>query len=109
MPTDRALPSGPARHIRTDREIADASLIESIAKGDQTALQALFARHSRRVYRYALRLTRSTTIAEDTVSDVFLEVWGSAANYAGRSQVSTWLLGIARHKALTARRQNREL
>jgi RNA polymerase sigma-70 factor (ECF subfamily) len=61
------------------------------------------------VYRYALRLTGSTTIAEETVGDVFLEVWGSAASYAGRSQVTTWLLGIARHKALSARRQNREL
>jgi RNA polymerase sigma-70 factor (ECF subfamily) len=110
MPADRALPSGSARHIRTDdRETADASLIESIAKGDQTALQALFARHSTRVYRYALRLTGSTTIAEETVSDVFLEVSAGAASYAGRSQVSTWLLGIARHKALSARRRNREL
>src|SRR5436305_1192660 len=104
------LSSSSAKQIRADDgETADAALIESIAKGDQPALQALYVRHNRRVYRYALRLSRSTTIAEETVSDVFLEVWRSAGSFAGRSQVSTWLLGIARHKALCALRQNREL
>jgi RNA polymerase sigma-70 factor (ECF subfamily) len=110
MQTGDARSSNSARDFRPDSgEATDAALIESIRKGDQAALQALFLRHSRRVYSYALRLTRNTTIAEETVSDVFLEVWGSAASYAGRSQVSTWLLGIARHKALSALRQNREL
>jgi RNA polymerase sigma-70 factor, ECF subfamily len=105
-----ALPSGSAKHSRRDDcKNSDASLISSIAKGDQKALHALFSRHSTRVYRYSLRLTGSTTIAEETVSDVFLEVWCSASSYAGRSQVSTWLLGIARHKALSALQQSRDL
>jgi len=110
MPIHCTLPSGSTKPSRRDDcENSDASLLSSIAKGDQTALHALFARHSTRVYRYSLRLTGSTTIAEETVSDVFLEVWCSASSYAGRSQVSTWLLGIARHKALSALQRSNEL
>jgi RNA polymerase sigma-70 factor (ECF subfamily) len=44
------------------------------------------------------------TLAEDLLSDVFLDVWRQAAAFEGRSSVSTWLLAIARHKALSARR-----
>ncbi|MFX9158110.1 sigma factor, partial [Acinetobacter baumannii] len=43
------------------------------------------------------------------VSQVFLDVWRTAAQFEGRSQVSTWLLSIARFKALTALRRFRAL
>jgi RNA polymerase sigma-70 factor, ECF subfamily len=36
---------------------------------------------------------------------VFLDVWRQAASFQGRASVSTWLLAIARHKALSARRR----
>ena len=38
------------------------------------------------------------------MSDVFLDVWRKAATFEARSSVSTWLLAIARYKALSARR-----
>ena len=49
--------------------------------------------------------------AEDLISDVFLDVWRQAGRFEGRSAVSTWLLSIARFKALSAlrRRPDEEL
>jgi RNA polymerase sigma-70 factor (ECF subfamily) len=47
----------------------------------------------------------SDATAEDLLSEVFLEVWRSAGRFDGRSQVSTWILGIARYKALSSLRQ----
>jgi RNA polymerase sigma-70 factor, ECF subfamily len=44
-------------------------------------------------------------LAEDLLSDVFLDVWRQAAKFKARSSVSTWLLAIARYKALSARRR----
>ena len=44
-------------------------------------------------------------LAEDLLSDVLLDVWRKAASFEARSSVSTWLLAIARHKALSARRR----
>ncbi|MDU6241526.1 MAG: sigma-70 family RNA polymerase sigma factor, partial [Bradyrhizobium sp.] len=85
----------------------DDMLLESIADGDRTAMHTLYARHNVRVYRFILRIVRDTTIAEDLVSQVFLDVWRTAKQFEGRSQVSTWLLSIARFKALTALRQRR--
>ena len=68
---------------------------------------SLYSRHNVRVYRFILRIVRDTTMAEDLVSQVFLDVWRTAGQFEGRSQVSTWLLSIARFKALTALRQRR--
>jgi RNA polymerase sigma-70 factor (ECF subfamily) len=84
---------------------SDADLIKRIAGGDRLAMQALFARHHVRVYRFVLRLTREEGLAEDVVSEVFLDVWRQAGQFEGRSSVSTWLLAIARFKALSARRK----
>jgi RNA polymerase sigma-70 factor (ECF subfamily) len=49
--------------------------------------------------------------AEDLVSEVFLDVWRQAGRFQGRSQVTTWLLAVARNKALSAlrRRSSEEL
>jgi RNA polymerase sigma-70 factor (ECF subfamily) len=50
-------------------------------------MHTLFARHRTPVYRWLLR------------------VWRQADRFEGRSSVSTWLISIARFKALSARRR----
>jgi RNA polymerase sigma-70 factor (ECF subfamily) len=87
---------------RREAPLSDETLIKQIADGNKLAMRALFARHQVRVYRFALRIVRDTALADDVVSEVFIDAWQHAGRYEGRSTVSTWLLGITRHKALTA-------
>ena len=93
--------------ILAARVTSDEMLLEKIAAGDRTAMHTLYARHNVRVYRFVLRMLRDTAAAEDLVSQVFLDVWRTAGQFEGRSQVSTWLLSIARFKSLTALRQRK--
>ncbi|GLH78666.1 RNA polymerase sigma factor [Bradyrhizobium sp. SSBR45G] len=102
-----AINSAASQGIIAAQATTDDMLLESISDGDRTAMHTLYARHNVRVYRFILRIVRDTTIAEDLVSQVFLDVWRTAKQFEGRSQVSTWLLSIARFKALTALRQRR--
>ena len=90
---------------------SDAALVEAIAAGDKHALQVLYGRHHVKVYRFALRFVRDEASAEDMVSEVFIDVWRQAERFERRSQVSTWLLAIARNKALSSlrRRSNEQL
>jgi RNA polymerase sigma-70 factor (ECF subfamily) len=79
---------------------ADDELLEKIAAGDAGAFTTLFRRHQRLVYRFALHMTGSRTVAEDVTQEVFLAVMGDAARYqAGRSTAVSWLCGIARNHA----------
>jgi RNA polymerase sigma-70 factor (ECF subfamily) len=87
------------------REGSDEQLIARIAAGDRRALGLLYRRQHVRVYRFLVRLTNNAANAEDLTSDVFLEVWKQAPRFESRSQVSTWVLAIARHKAISALRR----
>jgi len=84
---------------------SDEVLIGRIANGDRLAMQVLYARHHVRVFRFVLRLMRDQSAAEDLISEVFLDVWRQAGQFEGRSAVSTWMLAIARFKALSALRR----
>jgi RNA polymerase sigma-70 factor (ECF subfamily) len=99
----RAAAAVPAQARETSS--SDDILIGRIAGGDQLAMRTLFARHRVPLYRWLKRIVRDETLAEDLLSDVFLDVWRQAARFEARSSVSTWLLAIARYKALSAMRR----
>ncbi len=86
---------------------SDESLIKRIAS-DKLALQALYARHHVGVFRFVVRIVHDESMAEDLISEVFLDVWRQADRFEGRSAVSTWLMSIARFKALSARRRRKD-
>lgn len=93
------------RQILSAQALSDDELVKRIAAGCRTAMHALYARHSRRVYRFALRLLGDPAAADDVVSQVFLDVFRAAPRFEGRSSVSTWLLAICRNKAYLLRRR----
>ena len=88
---------------------SDRELVERVAGGDRAAVRLLFMRHHARVYRFVARQTGSEMMADDIANEVFLELWRQAPAFQGRSEVSTWLLGIARFKALSALRKKKEV
>lgn len=100
--------ASPAQAAATET-FSDERLMRRIANGDQFAMRTLFGRHRVAIYRWLLRLVRDEALAEELLSDVFLDVWRKASSFAGRSSVSTWLLAIARHKALSARRRRTDV
>jgi RNA polymerase sigma-70 factor, ECF subfamily len=100
--------ASPARAAATET-FSDEVLIRGIANGDQLAMRTLFSRHRLAIYRWLLRLVHDENLADDLLSDVFLDVWRKATSFERRSSVSTWLLAIARHKALSARRRRRDV
>lgn len=102
-----AINAAASQGIIAAQATSDEMLIGAIAKGGRAAMHTLYCRHNVRVYRFILRIVRDATMAEDIVSQVFLDVWRTARQFQGRSQASTWLLSIARFKALTALRQRR--
>jgi len=68
-------------------------------------MRQLFSRHQVPLYRWLVRIVRDEALAEDLLSEVFLDVWRQAVSFEARSSVSTWLLAIARYKALSALRR----
>jgi RNA polymerase sigma-70 factor (ECF subfamily) len=85
--------------------MADEALMGRVAQGDRQAIALLFERYQLKVYRFVLRLIADKATAEDIVSEVFIELWRHAASFEGRARLSTWILAIARNKAVSAMRR----
>jgi RNA polymerase sigma-70 factor (ECF subfamily) len=85
--------------MSVDNEVA-RDLLAAIVHGDERAMARFYGLFGRQVYAYLLRMLSRHDEAEDTLIEAMMEVWMHAGRFANRSQVRTWLFGIARHKAL---------
>jgi RNA polymerase sigma-70 factor (ECF subfamily) len=88
--------------IETDDELVALALA-----GKADAFTELVRRHTRTIYRLALRMTGSGTDAEDVLQETFLRVHRRLETYRREAKFSTWLYGIATNAALMLRRSRR--
>jgi RNA polymerase sigma-70 factor, ECF subfamily len=79
-------------------------LLTRIARGDEAALKVLHGHLGRRIYAFALNRLHDESEADAVVTDTLWEVWKHPTRFSGTSKFSTWVLGIARNKILTALR-----
>lgn len=83
------------------RAISDAELIHAIRGGDEQALATIYDRYSTILFSLVLRILNRREEAEDVLQEVFLQIWRHASDYdRSRGRVFTWLVTIARSRAL---------
>lgn len=82
-------------------------LLAELASGSEEALTRFYRRYERTVYAFAMNQLRDPHAAADVVNEVMMAVWRGAAEFGGRSKVTTWLLGIARYKIVDVLRRRR--
>jgi RNA polymerase sigma-70 factor (ECF subfamily) len=80
----------------------ELALLRKVATKDRKAFEALYHLYYRRLFGYLLKLTRRADLVEEVLNDVMLAIWKGAPGFDGRSRPSTWIFGIAYHKALKA-------
>lgn len=77
-------------------------LLRRVAAKDKKAFEALYHLYYRRLFAYLFKVMRRADLVEEVLNDVMLAIWSHAASFDGRSRLSTWIFGIAYHKALKA-------
>jgi RNA polymerase sigma factor (sigma-70 family) len=86
---------------------SDQQLIAAAKCGDRSAFGELCERHTRQIFRVAVRVTRNREDAEDVMQDSFLNAYVHLSNFDGRSKFVTWLTRIAINSALMKLRKKR--
>jgi RNA polymerase sigma-70 factor (ECF subfamily) len=83
----------------------ETTLIGAVGAGDRHAFETLYRTYNHRLHQYLRMLLRDEAQVEEVVVETMVAVWSGAKTFRGGSQVSTWIFGIARHKALDALRR----
>jgi RNA polymerase sigma-70 factor (ECF subfamily) len=79
-----------------------------MAEGDESALATLYDQWGQRVHSVAFWILRDADEAEDVVEETFWQAWQTANQYDGhRGAGSTWLIMIARSRAIDRLRRQR--
>jgi RNA polymerase sigma-70 factor (ECF subfamily) len=96
----------PGDHGPSHGETADRELVVRLARGDHSALAAVYDRYGRACYSLARRILGGDALAEDVVQDVFLALWRDASRYDERQgSFATYLMAMTHHKAVDAVRR----
>ena len=95
-----AASSATTEHARLER------LLMLAAAMDRDAFAELYDATAPRLYGLAVRIVRDHALAEDVLSDVYLQVWRTAGDYdPARGTVLAWLGVMCRSRALDALRR----
>lgn len=87
---------------------SDSDLLRQMMDGDEDAFTQLFRRRQAGVYRFALQMSGSPTLAEDVTQEVFIVLMRDARRYdPDRGSLSAYLYGIARNHVLRKLEQDR--
>jgi len=93
-----------ATQVALSAQVNEESLIQAGQRGDAQALDTLFHRHQRTLFRSALGIMGNPHDAEDALQDGLLSAFRNLKSFRGRSQFSTWLTRVVINAALMRRR-----
>lgn len=78
------------------RPTADEVLVERVRAGDQSAFGELYERYFARVFHFVARRLRNRADTEETVQEVFVNVFASIDSFRGEAPFGAWVFGLTR-------------
>jgi len=81
-------------------EVNEEALLQRIVEGDEVAFETLYKHYYPKLFRFILRITRQPETIEELIQETLLLVWEKPEGFNHTSKISTWVFGIAYHKAL---------
>jgi RNA polymerase sigma-70 factor, ECF subfamily len=88
-------------HSQPSKELdEDAELVLRVGEGDVAAYRELVKRYAAKLARFAERLLRDSSEAEDVVQETFVKLWQHARDYSPKARVTTWLHRITHNLAV---------
>jgi RNA polymerase sigma-70 factor (ECF subfamily) len=95
--------------LDTNRSLIAAALAR-IRDGDQAALQTVYRLTCAKLFGVVLRILGERSEAEDVLQEVYVTVWRKAAEFEpARASPMTWLIAIARNRAIDRLRASRRI
>lgn len=102
-------PNGPSNvgNLEAVSTPTDEQLLADYVAGQIDGFELLVRRHNQELFRFLVRFTGSSSLAEDLVQETFLQVHLSAVNFDRSRRFRPWLFTIAANKARDLMRSRR--
>lgn len=97
------------QHGTSTETLTDAQVIERVLAGETALYELIMRRYNQRLYRAVRSVLRSEDQVEDVMQDAYVRALKHLADFAGRSQFSTWLIRIALHEAFARVRRGKRM
>lgn len=97
---NRCQPPPLSRLFATTPQMEEQELITLISKGNEMALGDFIDRYSSRLFYYAVGITGNKEMADEVVSDTFMELWNYRNKILTIDNLLTWMLTVAHNKAI---------
>jgi RNA polymerase sigma-70 factor (ECF subfamily) len=78
----------------------DDELVARCLKGDLSAFEAIYSRHSSSLFNLAYRMVGNVNDAEDLLQEIFLLAYNKLPGYQGQAALGTWLYRVATNRCL---------
>jgi RNA polymerase sigma-70 factor, ECF subfamily len=91
-----------------DRSVLqDDRVMTAVKAGSVAAFEVLYERYCDRVYRIARSVCGDDGRAQEAVQETFVAIWRTRANYEDHRSVASWVLTVARNRAIDIARRNK--
>ena len=97
--------SGQSNCSKENLDARYRSLLLEMAQGSEAALSEFYQAFQSRIYAFVKIRLNDSHEAADLLNDIMWEVWKASGKFEGRSQVTTWVFGIAHHKVIDCLRR----
>jgi RNA polymerase sigma-70 factor, ECF subfamily len=85
-----------AAHVDAPERPTDEALVGRVRQGDRSSFDQLYSRYFHRVYRFLDRRLGNRADVEETVQEVFINLFGSLASFRGDAPFAAWVFGVTR-------------
>ena len=93
------MPAAVPVHVSAAEEL---QLLRQVAAHEPQAFDTLYQHYAPTLRRFLQRRLPSPDLVDEVCHDVLVVAWQQAARFEGKARLSTWLCGIAKHRAQKA-------
>ena len=86
-----------APQLSQNQVLDDRELVDRLRKGDEQAFDELYERYFKRITHYVAKRVDNRADAEETVQEVFFNVFSSIESFRGEAPFVAWIFGLTRH------------
>ena len=97
-----------SKNVYSDKNPDDRDIVHLIRQDNNEGVKLLYHKYSSMVFGVVLKIVKSRPIAEQILQDTYVRVWQNIEQYSpAKGRFVTWVLNIARHRAIDELRSRR--